>query len=287
MSSHTDIVFVWVHSGDRAVEDLRYALRSLEDNWGTRQGQTFRVFIVGDRPPGWGDFMHVPHHHESSREKGLVCPKAVDAVRKMNAIINCSTIGERFIYTYDDVCFLKPIDAEYFDRPMANNEMLDTSNFPGSRWGKQVKDTYKALKAYGLRRVWNYETHLPRLFEKKKMREVIERFKPEENRLLLPTLYFNYHHAEVEPRILNKFDDVRAGFYGREAENSFPRSREIDEALACAYHRRLFTGKQFVNWNDEGIKDPGLFYALHSLWPTPSSFEVHRIAIPNGQPIRS
>lgn len=277
MISHTDIAYVWVHLGrDRAVEDLRYSLRSLEQNWGDGPGQTFRVFIVGDRPPHWHDMMHVPHTHESSAVNGLRFPKAVDAVRKMKEILRCADIGERFLYMSDDIVLLKPTGPQYFDKLIAQSEFTGQENFSISRFGKLMENTYKALKAYGLKRVFHYETHMPRLFEKRKMWEVIQRFDPEKNLLLLPTLYYNYHYPGQQPTLLHKLDNVKVAFLGADGPHTYPRSRHTDPELACAYHLDLMLGKRFLNWNDNGIRDHGLFYALTRMFPEPSSFEVAR-----------
>lgn len=280
MSLHTDIVYVWHHGGDRAVEDLRYSLRSVEDNWGTTRASSMaRVFIVGDRPPGWGGFFHLPHEHQSSK-MGVFRPKVVDAVRKMKVILDCDQITERFLYMYDDICLLQPVDAAYFERRFAVREVTNTEPISTTRHAMQGWDTVKALRQAGCTRVWNYETHLPRLFEKRRMREVIARFDPEVNRLLLPTLYFNYHYRDQEPTLLHKMDSVKAGFYGSEDANGYGRSREVDPERACRYHLQCMAGKTFLNWNDKGIKDPGLFYAMNTLWPKPSHFEVLRVQAP-------
>lgn len=277
MSSHTDIVYVWVHAGDRAVEDLRYSLRSVEENW---MRGSYRVFIVGDRPPHWGDFMHLPHAHESSKERGLKYPKAVDAVRKMKAILDCPQIGEQFVYMSDDVALLRPLDAEYLAVRRAALELDPAQKVGGTKWRTWIWNTYEALKQAGCTRVWNYETHLPRVFEKRRMREVIARFDPEKNHLLLPTLYFNYFHKDQPPELLHKLDNVRVVFFDTEDGLSHGRSREREPERACAYHLDRMRGKHLLCWNNNGMKDPGLFYAIHALFPRKSAFEQLRVAPP-------
>jgi hypothetical protein len=263
-----DIVYVWVNAGPHATTDLRYSLRSLEDNW---LGQ-FQVTIVGDNPPGATGFWHLP----MDRLPDPHLPKALDAVRKMQAICNARHIGERFAYWYDDVYLLRPVDTAFLERRVATQEITKDMVIKGGarKHAQQVLRTAQVLFDAGFKRVWNYETHTPRVFEKRKMQEVLDLYRPAGNRLLLPTLYFNHFHRNQEPHIISRLDDVKAGFYGiTDCPRSFPPAPTTDDLKARDTYAQQCIGKAYLNHNDRGI-DVGLQYLRHSLWPEPSSFEL-------------
>lgn len=265
--TRTDIVYVWIDNPPFAADDLKYSLRSVEENW---LGQ-FRVTIVGDKPKGLGEFWHVPHVRAADQRY----PKALDSVRKMEAIIAAKHIQDGFVYMYDDTYLLRPMDAMYIRQRVAKCEMaLDFHiNGSGRKHNVALSDTVKALRDAGFKRIWNYETHTPRFFEKRKMQEVIDTYKPGENRLLLATLYFNHHFKHQEPNILHPMDSVKAVFAGSDAFGIAPLNTE-DPLLAMDHYHKCIQGKHFLNHNNAGIQDVGLQYLRHKLWSEPSSCEV-------------
>lgn len=266
----TDFVYVWIQrdGDDIAKDDLRYSLRSLEQNW----AGGIRATIVGDNPGFTGQVWHAPHQ----RADVLHLPKAYDAVRKMEAIIGIPYVQERFVYMYDDIHFLRPVDEMYLSRRRAVKEIpAGWTGGVGTRKHQEAKaNTVRCLRENGFTRIWDYETHMPRFFEKRKMLEVIHTYNAAERRLLLPTLYFNHHYKGLEPEILSPHDDCKVIFCGRMDGVSVPPAPTTNELKAMHFYRQHTIGKHFWNHNNKGIGHPGLQALRYVLWPNPSAFEV-------------
>jgi len=264
----TDIVIVWIQADEHAAHDLKYALRSLEQHW---MGN-FRVTIVGDKPPGLQRFYHLPHQRMAATEH----PKALDAVRKLEAIVAAPHIQQRFVYAYDDTYLLRPVDELYLAKRRAVREVPDTWTVGDA--GKVHKvalfNTVQCLRDHGFKRIWDYETHMPRVFEKRKLQEVMDLYKPAERRLLVPTLYFNHHYRHQEPELLSPLDDCKVVFYGRHSKDSVPPAPTTDSAAAIAYYAKHCVGKHLWNHNNNGMRDVNLQYLRHSIWPDASAFEI-------------
>lgn len=265
----TDIVYPWIAGNAFANDDLKYSLRSVETNWVGR----FRITIVGDRHPGLKDVWHVPH--ERLNEPHL--PKALDSVRKMETILATPYIQDGFVYMYDDVYLLQPMDAMYIRQRFATAEIAPDWHLTGTgrKHQAQLFATVKALREKGFKRIWNYETHTPRWYEKRKMQEVIDIYRPAGNRLLLATLYFNHHYRHLEPTILHPMDTVKVAFStNRFGDHSVPMPATNDPILQMQAFEKLIVGKHYLNHNNGGIGQVGLQYLRHSLWPEPSEMEI-------------
>jgi hypothetical protein len=259
--------------------DLRYALRSWEHNW---KG-LFRITLVGEKPPGLNELWLVPHQKAVSNH----FPRALDAVEKVKLMCTAGYMrNDRFIYSYDDIYLLRPADEADVDRriglrEISRDEAFGTvpSVYAKGKHGRLVLQTARRLFERGHVRVWNYETHIPRFYERRKMLDVIDVYKPGENRLLLSTLYFNHFYPDQEPVLMNPMDNIKAGFYGKVNDpRSLPPYRG-NERDAMAHYRRQLTGKLWLNHNDLGL-DVGLQHLRHTLWPEPSCFESQPPAPP-------
>ncbi len=276
MSRATDIVFVWIDEPPFAQGDLKYALRSWETNW----VGNIRMTIVGDNHPQLQDVWHVPHQREAAQ----LHPKALDSVRKMEAILHLGYIREGFVYTYDDVYLLQPMDELYLRKRYALRELpADFHTQQTSRKHQALlAQTAKVLREHGFKRVWDYETHMPRFYEKRRMQEVIDIYKPAENRLLLATLYFNHWYKHQEPTLLHPMDNVKVTFAGRSTVG-VPPPPTTDPHVNMAYYQQHIVGKHILNHTGNGMKDVGLQYLRHSLFPEPSEYEIQ----PRIQPLHA
>lgn len=272
--NRTDFVFVWINADEHAAEDLKYALRSIEQHW----TGDFRVTIVGEQPPKLANLVHLPH----TRVQGQEHAKAVDAVRKLECIINARHIMERFVYTYDDCYLLQPMDELYMSMRRAVREVpadwqpvgLGSKKHTNAKW-----ETIKALREAGFKRIWDYETHTPRMFEKRKLQEVLDLYRPAERHLLVPTLYYNHHYRHQEPQILHPLDTCKVVFEGKHNSVSVPPALGLDPQAGMRHYAQALVGKHFWNHNNRGINHPALQYLRHSLWPEPSVFEAPKPAI--------
>ena len=121
--------------------------------------------------------------------------------------------------------------------------------------------------------MWNYETHIPRMYDKRKLGEVMDIYRPAGNRLLVATLYFNHHWPNQEPEMMHMLDDVKVAFFGSRDRGTVPPAPTANVEEGMAYYAKHLVGKHFMNHNNRGIADFNLQYLRHSLYPNPSVFE--------------
>jgi hypothetical protein len=263
----TDFVYQWLNCDEHAATDIKYSLRSLEQNW----LGNLRVTVVGDRPKDFGQMFHIPHQPVQTPHQ----QRALDAVRKMEAVLGARHIQERFVMMHDDHYLLRPMDEMYVMRRRAVSEIdpLWEPTDANRKHKRLLYETAKALREKGFTRVWNYETHIPRMYEKRKMAEVIDIYRPAGNRLLLATLYYNHHYRHQEPELMHPYDDCKVAFFGSREKHTVPPPLTSDTDAAMAYYAQALIGKHFMNHNNRGIADFNLQYLRHSLWPEPSVFE--------------
>jgi hypothetical protein len=207
-------------------EELRYALRSLENF-----REEIEVFIVADELPRW---MKGVVLLKSDRKTG-VGSKGVDAWKKMVEIVNCKWISDDFIYAADDIYWLAESDLTFFGNIYAQDAFPDKN---GRIWNDLWWKTYHALGS-GKMDLVNYETHMPRLYNKHRMQEIIKRFNPAKDRLLAATLYYNIYNKE-KPIFLKEQEGVRAQI----------RQPEFYERIET-----LCQGKVILNHNDMGLAE--------------------------------
>jgi hypothetical protein len=187
-------------------------------------------------------------------------------------------VPEEFVHIHDDQLLLQDVDMPLLRQRIARNEMVGgRGDVAGSAKNKDMAlRTAQALREAGVSRVWNYETHLPRVFEKRKMAEVFERFKPTENRLLYSTLYFNWHWRNQPPQhILSSMDHVKVAFNNRGAADGYSVPRLPSHLPTIHKQEQTYlamVNKRFLNYNDQG-RTPELLEVLKRMFPHPSPFE--------------
>jgi hypothetical protein len=266
MSLHTDIVIPWVNADAHAPHDLKYTLRSINQMW---KG-LYRVVLIGDKPTHLTGFKHLP----MERTNDAHLPRALDAVRKIQAAIDCKEIQQRFVWTYDDIIFLRPVGMDDLTLRVGMYELTPDHMGYGSGGHRQaMRKTYQALKDRGLRRVYNYETHMPRVYEKRRLQEIIDIYRPASNRLLIPTLYFNHFHPNEEPILMKDRPDLLARFVGESrSPYDIPPAPTTDNERAIPWYLEQLRGKRMLNWNNSGMR-VGLQYTRHKLFPDESEHE--------------
>lgn len=235
----TDIVIPYVIS-TVVWDELKYALRSIHAN----ARFDYKLFLVANQLPAWAsDKVHLI---ETTQVKGMPFAKAYDSYRKLRAIIDDPRVSDEFLYTYDDTIFATPVyktTLRTLRRSHAEikSEEYIRRDFPdaGANWKTMLANTFKMLKAKGLP-CFNYETHMPRLFSKEKMLEVMEVFGLKEgNPAIVATLYYNYHFRTA-PKLLTRDDKLKG---------------EIRQPLDMKDIRQLLDAKLFVNYNDRALNE--------------------------------
>lgn len=224
-------------------EELRYSLRSLSN-----YQFEHNVMIVGN-PPSWYKGAGV----RLSRYKGNSYTRAFDVVKKLKAAIESKNVTEDFIFMYDDQYVLQPTTLEHL-APCAQAEIQKGKRIP-STGSDKYKDllnwTFDELDIKG--QVWNYETHLPRKFNKTLLKSIIDGYNLTENPRLVSSLYYN----EYFDKPTYMASDMKIGFY---------------QVTTPEKIRKEIKGKRFLNHND-GVGVKNILPVLNELFPNPSKYE--------------
>lgn len=200
----TTIVYPYLHQLSQG-EELKYSIRSV-----CKYAQfPFDVMIIGDRPTWYkGKCIEMPPI------RGKRFTRAFDIARKIDVICGTETISKDFLYCYDDQYFVNPVKLEDLAGAVALNEITDYKEpRVGSEvWKELMNRTVSALVKNGHDTCYNYETHLPRLLNRGKLKLIIDGYDLHQQPLLFSTLYFNeyYHKPRV---ILEKENNIKAGIY--------------------------------------------------------------------------
>jgi hypothetical protein len=236
-------------------EELRYSLRSVERHLKA----DVRVWIVGDLPD-WIDTSIVRHIHHK-RSEGMSQNATFDAITKLMLFIDHPETTSHFIRMYDDIYLIGDATLVDIGEVKAMFSVHDMPDRYGT-WWDQLKKTLNTVTERGLSG-WNHETHLPELFHKVLMKQVIKEYSALQNRLLTSTLYFNTYYPGTRPLM---FPDCRAiQFYNNE-NNRFYTSSDGDLERKCA-------GKIFMNHNNRGLND-ALKQFLMNRFPNKCRFEI-------------
>ena len=228
----THFVYVYIQS---EWKELYYSIKSIEKYY---KGDEYKIFVVGDNPKVKG-VTHIP----CPKIKGKTNAKAFDAIHKLKKIIDTPEINDYFIYMYDDIMLLRPLQIEHFRAVIALELVTKDFDFnkwsynPSPEWKSLFERTIAKLRASNLR-TWNYETHLPREFNKENVKQVIKTFKLEENAYLFNTLYFN-SFVKAPYTYLKRKPEIKAGIY-----------RPVDNYDTL---RKMCLRKWFLNYNEQGL----------------------------------
>ena len=197
--------FVWVYAKrfsfwhkSGLFNELDYSIRSVRKNY---QGEA-RCFVVGD-DPGL-DVIHIPSPPVVMHDPVTQQPRHQDHMKKVKAIMD-SEINEEFVLMYDDVFILKPTSEEEIKRTYGRAEVTVPEDYIRTRLGTRAYKrlwlaTYEYIITYryskGLK-TYDWETHLPRFFEKTKLKWVIDALKLEKTPKLNNSLYAAHFSEET------------------------------------------------------------------------------------------
>ncbi len=158
----TDIVIPLGQGSKWNNNELLYCLRSIGKH-GLNVG---RIFIVGDFPAFLNyDAIHIEQPFVSGNPARNIALNLLEAVRD-------ERLSETFAYFNDDYILTKQVDIS--NLPTYYKEDLErTYKQNVTEYKRHVKVTLDSLKANGLPTL-NYDTHYPCLFDKQKLRELIE-----------------------------------------------------------------------------------------------------------------
>ena len=211
----------------------------------------FEVVIVGDKPD-WFTGKHIP----TTPIRGSQYTRAFDIARKLEAICESDLVSEDFIYCYDDQYALDRIGLGYFGKVVASEKYTGDIIKGGSgNWNRLLEVTMKMLGAPN-RPLWNYETHLPRMFNKTKLMQLHRDYDLHKNPMLFSSIYFNEYHDAPEI-VLVEHNEVKAGVY----------SKTTYDQIKALCHGKLWLNNGENGWN------PSLERFLKNNYPNPCRFE--------------
>lgn len=232
------IVYVYVKSPAKWVE-MQTSIKSIRKHFKSPH----KIFVVGDNP-GVSGVIHLP----VAQVRGANS-KPKDALKKLLFISQHTMINENFLYFYDDIVLLKDVDWQWFvQRIIANDHVKDPTTYfsrptrgvsPIGAWRHMFDRTFAFLQKKGLP-TFNYETHLPRIFSKDKIRETYRRFGGLAENGLFSSLYFNLHYPKPTV-LLNENPMIKAGIH-----RPYDKPERLDADVK---------GRIFLNYSDPGLNE--------------------------------
>ncbi|MCF8219662.1 MAG: hypothetical protein K9J21_11875 [Bacteroidales bacterium] len=178
-------------------DELKYAIRSIQTHLKTK----FRICVIGDLPSylDSNEIIHIPVNRFS---EGLF-KKWFDQLNKLQTAIESKSVSEQFIWMYDDTYLIDDVTYNDLLKPKAEFPYFsDNAKNAGPLWQHVHTQTCEKLKHYTIQ-VFNYETHLPRVYDKSLLLYLIEKFSLHKNPYAIATLYYNYYFPDTYP------DDVK------------------------------------------------------------------------------
>jgi hypothetical protein len=240
--------------------ELKFALRSIEQNCKFN----YQILLVGDIPKWVNRDAIICLEPEIKRVEPY--PKAWNVIEKLKHVLKNIDTSEMLL-SYDDIVFLSPIEYEDIAKIVALKKLPTSENFKtdaSKAWKEIMIFTMQALKRNNLPML-NYETHLPRLFDVQKLKEIIALFGFEKRPYLFSTLYFNWikpKKKDITVLADNPDQKIKASVYfAGDWEN-------VCDSLE---------NYLFLNWSEQN-RTPELCKKLQELFPTPSIFEERETA---------
>ena len=239
-------------------EEIRYSIRALEQNFIDLR----KIWIVGDKPEWANDKLGIipcPRNLGNlSQEEG----RNRDYCHKIFTASLHPEVSKTFLSLSDDHYILAPWGVQDFnDRQLVREDLNKITKemkekFIDSDWQRDLWYTYDRIKAEGFYG-WSYETHTPKIIEKRKLIETFTLFGYGDGRLIWHTAYFNMHPVQGEA----SFSEDTA----RKVSVYKPRDKnELEASIRDAI---------FLNHNDIGLTED-LKSIIHGLFPEPSSYET-------------
>ena len=184
---------VWVYWAAGAIgEELRYSIRSAESNIDDLKN----ISICGDIP-SWFTGHAIPSPKWTKRQNAEQFgtkrwAKVIDSIVKLKRIIDDPNVTDDFLWMYDDTFIVKPMEIADLLEPLASGHIRESERNRG-KWRRVRERTAKALNDANLP-TWNYSTHCPIVYNKQRLRETIETFRPDIRPRVIESLYCNHWH---------------------------------------------------------------------------------------------
>lgn len=228
-------------------EELKYSLRSFE----THFKQLGSIWIIGFKPE-WITNINYIEASDSLKQN-----KDGNIIKKIYDICLKEELSDDFIFLSDDQLILKDLRKGDFEPRYCN--VLETYPFSETqnRWKQRLKRTYDKLKSEN-KTTYDYDSHLPTLFNKKRFLEIINLYPEYYNEgegYTINTLYcnnLNLKEHKFENSIVAKFQQI----------NNFSLEEIIDKC----------NDKLFLTYDDRGVTN-SFFEFLKIKFPKKSKYE--------------
>lgn len=248
--------------GEAAGEELKYALRSWEQNF----KEDIRVIIVGDKEDWFSpQITHIPHEPHMIKEvcgcpnPALIRNPQADVAHKLFTALTVEELTGAFIVSNDDIYLLGETTFSDIDTLKCFvNDLVQTGEGKGL-YAQNNRLAAKVLIENGKPTV-RYGTHTPMVFDAEMLLKVIERYDATEHGYPLASLYYNEVFPNARPTIITggKHDKILASVYRDNVEKSV-----IDE---------VFKLRKFMNCDSVGWKS--VEEKIKETFSTPSRFEI-------------
>lgn len=221
-------------------EELRYSLRSLEENWQYRD-----VWFYGGKPKGLN-----PDHHVKINQNQ---PRKWENVRAMlREACNNPDLSDDFWLFNDDFFVLKPQSENmpaFYTGELKDRIAKVKKKHGGehTEWTRNLEHLIGTLEGAG-KGTLDYALHLPMKYNKKKLAEVLDLF-PDEP--MVRALYGNYWQV--------------GGVVKGDVKIAIQNSSKIQE---------IATKWSFVSTSDESFESGNIGVWIRSRFDKPSRFEV-------------
>ncbi len=251
-----DAVIPYIHQPD-GWESLRYVLRALDENF----VDLGKLWLIGDCPP-WIDRTTVQLQEKRVEYSPSISVRNFNYCNSIFMAGTTSDLSNPFLFLTDDEYILRPRTGEDFKKTILIREDLgkftQDQRLFGVRteWQKLLWKTADKLTAFGYP-IINYETHTPKLIDKKKLLSCFALFGYGDGSLIWQTAYFNMFPPGPTAHLSEK-TDLKAGFYSL-TEPGMIKSR-ADAAV-------------FLNHNDNAVNEHLIDY-ITKRFPNPSRFEL-------------
>lgn len=263
--------------------ELRYFLRSLEKNL----RMDFRVKLYARALPRWiknVEYEIVPKYYPDRARAFFNVDKGgkkhyehyFDVLHKLDVMSRDETRDDLVLYCYDDLLLLKEVEQmQPLERVVAMMHYADGKEVYDAnltKWARTVNTAFAILRKLD-RPIWDYETHLPRLITRTRLRKMFESFPVEEQAIPYApmTLYYNLYYEKPQEKV-HKTNQIKAGFYGSRDRSlvdfaDYP-ANSIDDI------KKAKKGKLWLNYNNKGLADyTKLKEFIEKTHPQKSKFE--------------
>lgn len=217
--------------------EIRYSLRSAEKFFSHGP-----VFLIGECPEWIRNVQHIPAEDPYS-------VKVRNGIHKITVAAREHSVPERFVLMNDDFFFLRPVQSI---EPFYRRTLIDAKREHPTRTGAYfmaMRKTYERLQELGIKDPLDYSLHIPIVYEKAKILEVVEKMGEPAEGYLFRTAYGNIHKIGGSLR-----KDVKIRYY---------------EQL----YRGWMENSDMFSTTDELIESPKFKKKMLTLFPDPSQYE--------------